>query len=79
MNQVRIAVTFGLSNRIEKTFPAGTTIRSVIADPQVKSGLGYPSNVKPLIHRVDQSQSLDAQVQDGDEIVLETVGTSKAS
>lgn len=76
MNQVTITVTFGLSNSLTRSYPAGTTIRQVVEDPAVRQALGAPANAVARINRVEQP--LDQRIQDGDEIVLETRGTSKA-
>lgn len=77
MNTIRITVSFGHSNRLEKEVPAGTTVGQVVNDANVRAALGYPQNVRPLIHRIQQD--VNSPLSNGDEIVLETVGTSKAS
>lgn len=76
MRSIEIEVQFGPGNRIVRSFPEGTTIGEIVNDDTVKSALGHPANVRPLIRRVPQDANTRA-VQ-GDVIVLETVGTSKA-
>lgn len=76
MEQVEYTIRFGVGNARSTTAPRGTTIAAVIADPVNKQALGYPANVKALIHRVEQNQN--TPISNGDTIDLETVGTSKA-
>lgn len=77
MEQYEITIRFGVGNARTTTVARGTTIAQVLADASNKQALGYPDNVRALIHRVPQAVS--TQVSNGDTIDLETVGTSKAS
>lgn len=77
MENIEITLRFGVGNARTYTVPSGTTLRQVLDDNTNKSALGYPSNVRALIGRVPQE--LTTQVQNGDVVDLETVGTSKAS
>ena len=76
MRNIEVEVQFGVGNRIVRSFPDGTTIGQIVNDEAVRAALGHPSNVRPLIRRVEQSANTRAV--NGDVIVLETVGTSKA-
>lgn len=77
MENIEIEVNFGVGNRIVRSFPRGTTVGTAINDAAVKAALGHPANVRALIDRVPQP--VETVLQNGDEVVLETVGTSKAS
>lgn len=77
MNDVEITVRFGVGNGRIVSVREGTTIGQVIDNTETKAALGYPSNVRALIRRVEQSRN--TSVVNGDVIDLETVGTSKAS
>jgi len=77
MEQLEITVRFGLGNARTYSVALGTTIGQVKADATNKAALGYPNNVRALVHRVPQDDSV--RVANNDTIELETVGTSKAS
>lgn len=75
--QIEVTVRFGVGNGRVTAVPQGTTIGQIIDDATNRQALGYPANVRALIHRVEQART--AQVSNGDVIDLETVGTAKAS
>ena len=77
MEQIEIRLRFGVGNERAYTVPLGTTVGQIKADATNKQALGYPANVRALIHRVEQNDNV--QVTNGDVVDLETVGTSKAS
>ena len=55
---MRITIRHGTGNDLTKEFPNGSTLGSVLADPQVKADLGYGDNVAGFIGGVPQDESI---------------------
>lgn len=57
--------------------PSGTTVGSLIADPNTKALLGYGENVTPIVEgaAVDTGYAL----ADGDEVTLQARAATKAA
>lgn len=74
---ITVKITFGLGNSMTKDFPVGTTIGAILNNPQVRAGLGFGDNVRPLVDRVVQDRNTIAQ--HGMTIDLESAANSKAT
>lgn len=72
---MQITVSYGPANVLTRQFPPGTTYRQIIGDTAVQSGLGVGTNVRPLVHGVEQN--LDAAVLEGVTVVLEQKASTK--
>jgi hypothetical protein len=70
-------IRFGAGNSTSFRFEGSATIRDAVQCSQVQQELGFPANVRARIDSVEQD--LNEELQDGDVVDLETVGTSKAS
>lgn len=76
MENIEVTIRFGVGNGVVRQFRNGTTIGQALDDSNVRSALGFPSNVRALINRVEQNRN--TRLTNGDVLDLETVGTSKA-
>lgn len=76
MENIEVTIRFGVGNGVVRQFRNGTTIGQALDDANVRSALGFPSNVRALINRVEQNRN--TRLTNGDVLDLETVGTSKA-
>lgn len=74
---MRIRVTFGGGNAVERQFPSGTTVGAIIGDRNVQAALGYGSNVQALIDR--RVAGNQCQLYDDTTIEIETVANRKAA
>jgi len=75
--QVTVTIRFGAGNSRTVSVPRGTTVGDVINNAETRAALSYGSNVRALIGRVAQANTL--QVADGDTIDIETVGSTKGA
>ena len=69
-------IRFGVSNSSTFKFADRATIADAVRCSQVRQELGLPANVRARIDSVEQD--LNDELNDGDVVDLETVGTSKA-
>lgn len=74
---VHVTIRFGGANTVERDFPVGTRVGTIINDPNVRGALGIGGNVRAMIDRIEQDE--ETPVDDGDVIVLETVANQKAA
>ncbi len=74
---ISITVKYGLTRELTTEVAEGTTFRSIIADPTIKAVLKHPENVSAIIN--GDRQDLDAEVAEGDVIVLEVQAAEKAA
>ncbi len=73
---ISIVLRYGLTKRLETEVAEGTTVRQVLQNSNNRAVLGYPENVSAVVD--GNTLSLDDQLSDGDEIILEKQATSKA-
>ena len=69
-------IRFGVGNSATFKFADRATIGEAIQCSQVRQELSLPPNVRARIDSVEQE--LSDELNDGDVVDLETVGTSKA-
>jgi len=71
-----ITVKFGLQS-LTRTFADDASVGQIINDANVKAGLGYSDNVRPVIEGVTMPHN--SQVLDGSTITVETAANQKAA
>lgn len=74
---MKIRVTFGAGNAIERQFPSGTTIGAITGDRNIQAALGYGQNVQALVDR--RAVGNQCQLYDDTTIELETISNRKAA
>jgi hypothetical protein len=70
-----ITIRYGI-DQLTKEFRDEATVRDIIGNTSVKAGLGFGDSVQVLCDGV--ALSMDSEVEDGDEIVIETACNKKA-
>jgi hypothetical protein len=73
---VNVAINFGLSNSLSRTFPTGKSLGQVLGDPNIQAALGFGKNVVGKVDGVTQSASYI--LTDGDEVDIEIKANQKA-
>lgn len=73
---IEVTLRFGLTKMLTVEVPEGTTVGTLLSNPNYKASLGYGENVNAVIDGTTVS-SADT-VSDGDTIVLEKQAASKA-
>lgn len=74
---IEVTLKFGMTRQITVDVQDGTTIRTIVSNPNNKAVLGYPENVSAVID--GNTVDFDDTVSDGDVIVLEKQAASKAA
>lgn len=72
---IQVTVRFG-SETFPRSYPAGTTMGTVIGDHNLKAVAGWGDNVRATISGVEQP--ITALVPNGANIVIETRANNKA-
>lgn len=75
-NMNKVTVKYNV-DEVSRELNEGTTYRQVVSDANLKAVLGYGDNVRVLVNGVEQS--MDAAVQNGVIIRIETAANSKAA
>jgi len=73
---IQVTVRFG-SESIQRSYPEGTTIGTVLSDRDLKAVCGWGDNVRATVAGVEQP--VTALAPDGGTIVVETRANSKAN
>lgn len=74
---IKVTIQYGRTNVIEKTVREGTTIGDILRDTAVQNVLGFGTNVQGSVDSV--AQEVDAELEDGDVLVIEARASAKAS
>ena len=74
MNEVTLK--YGLTKQLTIEVPEGTTLASILRNPNYKAVLGYPENISAVVDGV--TLDMNDVVSNGDTIVLEKQAASKA-
>lgn len=74
---ITVTLKYGLTKEITTEVSDGTSIAQIINDPNNRAVLGLPENVKAVID--GQTVDLDAELSDGDVVVLERQAAEKAA
>jgi hypothetical protein len=74
---ITVTVRYGLSNELTREFKEGTTVGSVLGDPNIMAALGMGSNV---VGKIDGStMEMNHRLEDGDEMDVEVRANTKAT
>lgn len=72
-----VTFRYGASREITRSLSPQTTVRDVLANPEIRAGLALPENVTAVVD--GRTLNNDSRFSDGDVVVFEKQAAAKAA